>query len=366
MPKRALFFAGAILLVLLGLNIRFWPNNSATSFGVDANGYKASYDLLSELGFHVARSYLRPSRTPANRTLWLVLPSFLYSNPHDGREEAQEYLAWVRSGGTAIVFGGPGSDWKRLGITRGVSPAAATALVTLVKGDFTRTALRLEVPGLLHFAPAKDHAEVRLTSDGAPFALELKLGAGRLLAIADGRFARNSALGMADASVLVVDLAREFGTPVFDEHCHGLATPVSIVAAVADSRAILPLAVALLAALLWVGEQRSWPRRTLGDEPDFPEPSIASFVESLGVLYSRTGDPGAVFRAYRSGFLHRMRRQLSAGFDLPDQTLLERIAHDGSLSAEARRWLVDGDVPGNNSELVTAVREIESYCGIRT
>ncbi len=361
MPRRALFSAGAILAILLGLNIWFWPNSSATSFGVGPDGYKAAFQLLGELGFPVTRSYARLSRAPTNRTLWLVMPSFLSPNARDGHESAHELLRWIRAGGTAITFGEPDSDWKRLGIERNVSPAVGTVIV---KGKCVPVPLTINLHKVLHFGPGKDHAAVCLASDGAPFALEFKLGAGRLVAVADGRFVRNASLGQADAGVLVVDLAREFGTPVFDEHCHGLAASVSIVATVAGSRAILPIIAALLAALLWVAEQHSWPPRAIRDGSKGPEPSIASFVESLGVLYSQAGDPGAVFRAYRAGFLHRMRRRLSAGANLPDETLLERIAHDGSLSAETRRWLVDGAVPKSAGELVIAVRAVESYSGI--
>lgn len=360
MPKRALFSAGAILLVLLGLNIWLRPNNSATSLGVNRDGYKAAYQLLNELGFPVTRSYLSPRQTPRNQTLWLVLPDFLNPESRDAKGDARRFLRWVKAGGTGVVFGAPGSDWKRLDVKRQVSPVSGIAIVT---GAFSPVPHRIDVRKLLHFKSGKGHGAVRLKVDGKPFALGYKLGKGRLVAIADGRFIRNANLGSADASVLVVDLARALGTPVFDEYCHGLTTPVSLVATILESRAMLPLIVALFAALLWVGEQRSWPRRTIDDEPEGPEPSIATFVESLGMLYSQAGDPGAVFRAYRSGFLHRLRRQLSAGGEIAEETLLERLAYDTSLSSETRQWLVDGAMPKNNSELVIAVRAIESYCG---
>lgn len=355
--------AGVILLVLFGLNLWFWPNGSATSFGVGRNGYKACYQLLSELGMPVRRSYLPPTRIPPRRTLWLMLPSFLEPNSSDGREEASELLRWVRAGGTAVVFGGPGSDWKRLKIKRSVVSVSGKAEIS---GDFAPVACRLKLPrGLLRFAPGSDHARAGLSVDGAAFALELKLGAGRLVAIADGRFVRNANLGAADASVLAVDLVRALGTPVFDEYCHGLAAPVSIVMAVVFSRAMLPLVVALAGALLWVGEQRSWPRRTASDEPEGPEPSIASFIESLGILYSRAGDPGAVFRAYRTGFLRRLRR-LSAGGALAEEAVLERIANEESVPAEVRRWFAEDAVPMSRDELIVAVRAIESYSGIKS
>ena len=90
-------------------------------------------------------------------------------------------------------------------------------------------------------------------------------------------------------------------------------------------------------------------------------PSIASFVDSLSILYSRAGDPAAVFRAYRSGFLRRLRRQIGLRADYPEELLLQRIARNRSLSDETRKWLTEAQAPADQSDLVIAVRAIESY-----
>jgi hypothetical protein len=355
---------GAVLVVLLGINLWLWPNwdleHSATSFGVAREGYKAAYDLLSELGLPVSRSYLPVSRVARNRPLWLVSPSFLDSAQKgpDHDQDARELLKWIGSGGTAVVFGEPESEWKTLGITAKTSEGGQTSVIT---GDFAPVARELRVAGLRYFSGGVDRARVALRSAQGPFAVEMPVGAGRLVAVADGRFLRNINLAHGDASVLVYDLARALGAPAFDERCHGLAAPVSLTTLIAHSRAILPLGLGLLAALLWIGEQRKWPRRTLAEPPDGPQPSIASFVESLGVLYSRANDPQSVFMAYRSGFVRRLGRQLSPRADLPDNRVIERLARDHSLSSETRRWLVDGVVPRDEKELVIAVRALESY-----
>jgi hypothetical protein len=239
----------------------------------------------------------------------------------------------------------------------------------LIEGDFAPRARKLDVAELVLFAAAHDktahdEARVRLTYDGAPFALEIPLGAGRLVTVADGRFLRNANLGSDDASVLLVDLVRALGSPVFDEYFHGLVESGSLVATLAGSRVILPLGAGLLLALLWVGEQRSWPQRRLAERAEEPAPSIASFLDALGVLYARARDPGAAFRAFRAGFLHRVRRQLWPHGELSERLLLERLERDPSLPPETRHWLIDGAMPANETELVSAVRAIESYPGI--
>lgn len=365
-PRRVIVMAALAGALLLTVNIWLWPNYnlqvSRTSFGIYSDGYKAGYLLLSELGLRVSRSYLAPGKVAAGRMLWLVSPFFL--DPHDpsGDSEAKELVESVRSGRTAIVFGDDQSDWKRLGIKRTTSPSGDTAAIS---GDWVRMPRTVVLAGLLHFGGADDHARVRLRSDSAPFAVELQIGTGRLIAVADDRFFRNTNLAEGDASVLLVDLALALGPPVFDERCHGLAAPVSIVAAIAHSRAVLPLLIGLAASLLWAAEQQSWPRRTLPEQADDVAPSLVAFVESLGTLYSRVPDPQAAFGAYRAGFLRRLRRQLSPHAELPERLLLERIARDHSIPDETRRWLAEDALPRSESELVSAVRAIESYPRVR-
>jgi hypothetical protein len=387
LSRRTIVSLVAGVLLLLGLNLWMAPKvalrASPTSFGVERQGYKAAYDLLLELGVPVSRSYVRPGAIPADRSLWLVSPSFLNGDLRDDDATGGGLLRWVRAGGTAVVFGDPESDWKRLNIERGVGVSDAA---NLIEGDFAPRARKLDVTELVHFTAAHektDHkktaddktvddqaargkARVRLTCGGAPFALEIPLGAGRLVAIADGRFLRNANLGSGDASVLLVDLVRALGPPMFDEYFHGLVESGSLVATLAGSRVILALGAGLLLALLWVGEQRSWPPRRLAERAEEPAPSIASFLDSLGVLYARARDPGAAFRAYRAGFLVRVRRQLWPHGEFSEQFLLERLERDRSLLPETRHWLIDGATPANESELVSAVRAIESYPGIGT
>jgi uncharacterized protein DUF4350 len=387
LSRRTIVSLVAAVLLLLGLNLWMAPKvalrESPTSFGVERQGYKAAYDLLLELGVPVSRSYVGPGAIPADRSLWLVSPSFLNGDLRDDDAAGGALLRWVRAGGTAVVFGDPESDWKRLNIERGVSVSDAA---NLIEGDFAPRARKLDATELVHFAAAHEKtvrgktaddktvddqaargkARVRLTCGGAPFALEIPLGAGRLVAIADGRFLRNANLGSGDASVLLVDLVRALGPPVFDEYFHGLVESGSLVATLAGSRVILALGAGLLLALLWVGEQRSWPPRRLAERAEEPAPSIASFLDSLGVLYARARDPGAAFRAYRAGFLVRVRRQLWPHGEFSEQLLLERLERDRSLLPETRHWLIDGAMPANESELVSAVRAIESYPGIGT
>ena len=393
-PRRIIISAGAVLAVLLSLNLWLWPNqalqNSATSFGIKRDGYKAAFDLLSELHFPVARSFRHPRLAPVGQTFWFVAPSFLDHEKTSAYADADEVMEWAKRGGTAVIFGAPDANWKVIGLNRESADSQAKDHAkdpdkepdqerdqaqdeehrSLIRGDLFAIPRWLDTPGLLHFtaASAKDsaapaHARVLLTADGKPFALEIPTGqqGGRIIAIADANFLRNEHLAEGDASLVLVDLVHAFGAPVFDEHWHGLAPPSSLIYAILDSRAILPIIMGTLLAMLWIFSQRHWPRRSLEEDSGLPAPSIASFVESLSILYARAGDPAAVFRAYRGGFLRRLRRQIGLRADYPEDLLLGRIARDRSLSAATRQWLVENDAPSDQRQLVMAVRAIESY-----
>src|ERR1700691_1440771 len=81
LPKRTLFSIAALALLLFCVNLRMERDSSLdysrTSFGLAADGYKAAYDLLTELHFPVTRSYARSWRVPHNRVLWFIVPDFL-------------------------------------------------------------------------------------------------------------------------------------------------------------------------------------------------------------------------------------------------------------------------------------------------
>jgi hypothetical protein len=359
-PRRVLYLILALMLVLLGINL--WIergtslDNSATSLGVGVVGYEAAYELLVELHFPAGRSYVRPVHVPHDRVLWMVMPDFLNSEAMLTDTDVNDLKDWIKAGGTAVVMGNVTSQWQRLDLD---ATAEAGDQTSLIKGDFARGGLTIPIEGLAYFKSADKEARIRLTSDGKPFALEKKMGAGRLIAIADAEFVLNSNLDKADASVLLVDLARAIGTPDFDEYSHGLVASESAFALFSNPRLLILLALSSITALLWIAQQHSFPARGLRDEQG-PAPSLDSFVESLGVLYSQSNDPKAVFNAYRTSFLRRARRHLSPRIELSEHSAIERLARDQSLSDESRVWLQGHKSPTNEEELVHAVRALES------
>jgi len=112
LPRR--WLVSVVLVIVTGVNLWMRPDFelqlSPTSFGVGPAGYKAAFDLASELGVPVMRSYVSPKQQPLNRQIWMVSPSLLGTDSAGGDTDAHELLDWVRSGGTAVVFGGTGNQ----------------------------------------------------------------------------------------------------------------------------------------------------------------------------------------------------------------------------------------------------------------
>jgi hypothetical protein len=365
LSKRILFLIAGLLLLLFCVNLWFQRDtslaNSDTSFGVGVDGYKGAYDLLHELGFPVTRSYVRPNHVAQHRMLWMIMPDFLSTQAMLTDTDVNDLKKWIRAGGIAVVMGDVTSHWERLDIKQSV--AAVEESTSKVSGDFSHAARTIPIPALAHFNGADANDKVRLSISGKPFAIDQKVGSGRLIAIADGRFVLNSNLDQGDASVLLVDLVRQLGAPDLDEHSHGLVASESAFALFSNPRLLILLAIGAITALLWIAQQHSFPPRTLCDE-EGPAPSLDSFVESLSALYSRSNDPPAVFAAYRASFLRRVRRQLSPKIEISERSAIERLCRDRSLTEKSRRWLEGDQSPYTDAELVQAVRALESCPGL--
>jgi hypothetical protein len=387
----AAFFALVLVGLLRGGDER---DITATSFGRVPQGYGAVYDLLGELGFPVARVFDPIGRVPAERTVWWITPDGGCAAPS---LTEPGFADWIRGGGTAVVFLSSGADCApdaelaglalpaRLGCgceadtaapaengeaaqgdaepetgedaaeppsfadleaaLDGEPGAEGEPTRTKIEGPLVRTARELEARRPISFVPeeewspaaiAKDGAEpwqVVATRDGQPFALERRIGAGRLVVVADGRFLANRALGRADSALLATDLASALGAPWFDERAHGLVVSRDAVSYLLRSPAAASLAGLLLLALAfaWFGAAEP-PRRVA--ELDLGAPTLESYVASLAGLYAATGDHARVLERYREVTARRLRRRLGLAPDAPLAALLDRLTRRRGVSRD--------------------------------
>ena len=219
----------------------------------------------------------------------------------------------------------------------------------------------IDVRNLRHFDPARLNGFTRVLGwPDAPYAVEKRIGRGRLIAIADAAPLQNQQLDRADHVLLAIDLARAYGSPLFDERCHGMQPEVSLASALGWARAWLLAAGLGLCALLALWHLRSVPASTLARAPAL-DPGLAGFVDSLAVLYARKAprDAAAVYRAYLHGVRFRLRQQLYGARGGSDELLAHRLQRELGGEPELLASLQGQRAPQSERELRACVRELE-------
>ena len=358
------------LLVLVGM---LYPDpqgreQSLSTWGTGPWGYRAVFDLLTELGFPVARTHEPPETLAADATVWWIEPAALCEARWRGE-------SWVRAGGTAVLFLSPGADEEGgcsllpgVVLPRRIADATARAAsrsgpggpatARAVTGDALPRARTIETAGLVTFADAGDW-QVRAESAERPLVLERALGAGHIVAVADATVLRNQWLDRADAAPLAVDLVQAFGAPRFHDGEAGPRTQRSAAAYLATSPALLVfLGLALTGALFaWQGNLVP-PRALPGPETDTP--GLDAFVDSLAALYAGTRDHARVLERYRELAAARLRRHFGLPPETPAGVLAERLARDRRLAPGALRLLVEGAPVAGERELRDAVGALDA------
>ena len=224
--------AAGCLLVLIGQLVpdRQRPELSIGTNGTGPYGSRAVFDLLSELGFPVTRSYAAAGELTPGETMWWIDPPGLCDAREDSPDPGSWPAApWVQAGGTAMLFlSASAEDSAACTLLEGVVLPHRVAEAPAVHGrgphgDFEGTAHQvsgdlvaeprtIEISTLATFADAGDW-KVRAVAAERPLVLERTLGKGRIVAVADAGLLRNAWLDRRDAAPFAVDLVRAFGTP---------------------------------------------------------------------------------------------------------------------------------------------------------
>jgi uncharacterized protein DUF4350 len=293
---------------------------SATTFGTVPGGYGAVYDLLTELGLAVGRSYVLPTAPGPPATRWWLEARGAC------REPTWPPLSWVEAGGAAVLlFGGTGSEPCQLSadvrVPARVAVDAACAGPHQVAGDLgPRT---LDVAGLAAFVDAGDWT-VRARVGERPFVLERRLGDGVVVVVADAGFLSNASLDRADAAPLAVDLVRAYGVPVFDEHELGPVAGGGTLAYLARSPALGVFLGLALTGVLFAWQGALVPARQV-EERDLGAPRLDAFVDAVAALYARSGDHARVLARYRTLTVRRLQRRFGLAADAPAAAVRARL-----------------------------------------
>ena len=395
--------AAAVVLLIVGMLL---PDDSErltpTSFGTYPHGHRAVFELLTELGFPIRRSFAPPDRIAAGSAVWWIAPDGLcVSKPETPLFELTDFL---EQGGTAVVF--PPRDCSRLGSLeipgRGrccdadepgeeEAEEAEDAEPTereeqeeeesgpdlfdrWLAGDFSVTdpltelqqlegepgpgRRELDAPRLRRFSETGDF-EVRARLDGDPFILEKPLGGGTLVLVGDATFLTNGFLDRADAAPLVVDLATHYVVDLLDEFAHGMHRGRHPISYLARSSALPVFAGLALLGLLALWRGSTLPRRSTG-AVDLPAPALDRFVASLASLYARSRDQGRVAERYRELTLARLRRHFGLPAETPAEGIVERLRRDRRLSPEQLRTLTEPEEPRSEAALRALARSLDA------
>lgn len=409
--------AAFFVLVLVGLLWpRPVPDLHPDSYGRMGHGQRALFELLLELDVEVARSLVRRDALPADATVWWVQPwrwcpearTDQHDAPKAGLEPPGPSRAWLEAGGTALVFlpawvpsdalawvvpetgrrapecaALAGFDLPSRSVGRVVTgdeaegEAEPGAVARWLRGELDRRPVaedhpvqhlvgaalprsrELRMRPLHHFDASTAEIEelgfqvvVRLGEE--PFALERRVGRGRLVVLADAGFLLNRWLDAGDAAPLALDLVRGYGAPRFDERSHGHSDSPDTIAYVAGSPARpVFLGLATLGLLLWA-HGSALPRRRVR-EHDPAAPALEPFVDALAGLYAGSGDHARLAERYREVSLARIRRHYSMPSDLPDGRILARLEREKRLDSDGLAWLAPG-----GAHPVTSAKELRA------
>lgn len=421
--------AAFVVLAVIGLVTQEGDRAyQATSFGRLPGGHGAAYDLLAALGLPVERSFEPVDALPDGVTVWWIEPRGLCHAPPAGEgggdapdppaergdaaraaqpafEERVALDAFVARGGSAVVLLGPATcdalagvalPPRRIPALPGLDPGAEQGdaaevsgesdapeggaaeasdpieaafpepIVRRVEGELVRSARRVESTGAASFRAESDEWRVVARLDDEPFALERRLGDGRLVVLADAFFLHNRWLDRADAAPLLLDLVARHGAPRIDEYQHGLRLETGTLRFLAGSPAVWPFAALTVLGVLvvWWGSALAGgaPR-----EPEPPAPALGDFVGALAGLYARTRDVGTVAERYREVALARLRRHFGLPPETPASRLAERLRQRGTLRREQVARLAGRVAVGSRGELRARAREldeiVEEVCG---
>jgi hypothetical protein len=389
-------------MVFLTLANGLWPSApsplSTSSFGRSGSGHGALFELLGELGLNEGRSLESSRRLSGDATLWWIDPLGVC----DGRIALQGEVdvldaadvawpggAWVRAGGTAVVFlqaAEPGgrlspaqerlarcdaiggielprrSRQLRAASGPDVDSGEPASAGLLVSGELTRAPRSLSAERAYAFDESLDWqvaAEIQW-SDGTlrPFVLSRVAGDGRLVVVADSGFTHNRWLDAADSAPLALDLVLAYGAPRFDEREHGMLPETSALRYLAGSQALPAiLGLALLGVLFaWWGT--ALPARSV-QEFDPAAPTLEAFVSSMAALYAGSRDHARVLERYRELSAERLRRHFGLPQGLSRLALADRIQRDGRLGASRLLPLTDTGAVDTAAELATAARQLD-------
>jgi len=264
----------------------------ASTYMSSRDGAKALFLVLERLGFHVERRTLPLGDFGSARLAFVLGPE----GPVDEDEaNVKALVRWVNGGGT-LVYAASMADL----VTSPVGKAFGFRLVPKIRiatlerhvslaAEYAPAA-HLAIMGESQIAAGRGREDLVSVTVGDDTMMQRAVGAGRVIAIAEGSVASNATLGEDDNALFFALLADRYGAGqviVFDEYVHGMSTLDKIlpIARGPATAALLLAAVGMVLYALGAGKRLGPP----SGEPAPPRRSTLEQVTALARLYERTG-----------------------------------------------------------------------------
>ena len=339
------------------------PDIPGSTFATGAQGARAAYLVLQELGHEIVRSF-EPATAiesePSRTTLVLAAP---VEGPSQGDRQALD--AFLHDGGVVLAFGRSAAAFLP-GVTMHPGDTSQKTLETFaasLPGRLTRGAR--ELTAYRSSRPSLDPAYVPVYGGrDAPAVVTARLGAGQVIWCLDETLAQNGGITRGTSVQFITNAAGLPGSRrlLWDEYYHGQRR--SFWSYVADTPLVWGAAQAgLIAVVAVVGiSRRRGPVRARTVEP---RTSPLEFIDTMGSLYERAGNRRAAVDAIRQSVRRRLALLVglspSAGDDQLAAAVAPRLGIDANEvravlgnSADALRRGVAGD-----QEAVSIVAELQ-------
>jgi hypothetical protein len=376
-----LLAAGVVVLSVLGMLVSMLqPQDSGgrgrDSHGTRVEGFRALYELLSELGVPVERELAPPQADKlGHQTLLLIGP--IEPLLQTGPKYVEQLLTWVEQGGRLVAAPRPHmmdddsrnrgddpismprdlleilelDDWlthqpvedewedswdenagespferawnksKEAAPPPEVVEVHCEGLLARLANDVKNIALPAAGAATLIADDPPDGAITFRDDNGSEqlLAAVVKRGKGDVIVLSDPRLLNNHLLARADNSVLAAHLLAPRGEPVvFDEFYHGLSVRGNVLYLL-TLPGVAAVTVALLAAIgVWAWRSAVFLGPPLAD-PEHSRRDVREYIDAMADFFARASDaPSFLASEVRDGVLRNVSQELKLPAETPD------------------------------------------------
>lgn len=327
------------------------PIADHSTYRTNAAGTKALYEWLKHRGLDVNRLERPLTQIPQDAGLLCIL---LPTRPV-GEDEIEALKAWVTDGGHVLLSGGTPYGISPATILAGPAGEAVAEAFGLSltstrmkpgrvlssgQGPYLRDVDWVALPNRARIAVG---GKAILGRRGSAALVEARHGEGKVVALAEAAPLSNGGLLEEDNAILAANLFYELGTPgviYFDEYHHGFSAAMTFGELAADlglTRAVLPLAVALLVAFWSLGRRFGSPRPAFSRQ----RRRAIEFVQGYANLCQEARASDAALELLYESFRRRIATSVGASATASNAELARLAAARAGVNAASLESLLE-------------------------